>query len=287
MAIDQRSILIVAFGVGVALQAVLLMRGDWDWMKLGGCLLFALCGLLPGKHEHVYHPLFHVLMIFSMFSLMFALSFLKDILQVVDAAVVLSYTLVFWFAFYAYFGASEHRELVLLAVLPSVATLIMAVRRGPTGFVSKLMLYSWFLVVIVSLGSMQFPFSQLKIFFEDEQLPWVAPLESFVAGMAFLFLLVNATYVFQLVPIPGRSQSWASRMREWHVFTNELTQRVGDSQVSRARAILVLVGEGATLLLNGMYHWFSPGLMINMAIVIPAIVLHARTDPGSPAEGSP
>lgn len=286
MAIDQRSILIVAFGVGVALQAILLMRGDWDWMKLGGCLLFALFGLLPGKHEHVYQPLFHVLMIFSMFSLMFAIAFMKDILQVLNVALVLSYTLVFWFAFYAYFDMPGHLGSALLALLPSVAILIMAARKGPTGFVSKLMLYSWFLIVIVSLGSMQFPFSQLKIFFEDEQLPWVTPLESFAAGMAFLFLLVNATYVFQLVPIPGRSQSWADRMKEWHVFTNELTQRIDNSTVMRVRIAVVLGVEGTALLLNAIYHWLSPALLINLAIVIPPILLGARAGQAPSIQGA-
>jgi hypothetical protein len=282
---DQRIILIVSFGVGVALQTMLLMRGDWDWMKLGGCLLIALCALLPDKHEHIYQPLSHVLMIFSIFALMFALLFVKDILQVLTAPLVLSYTLVFWFAFFTFFydGTSRHQQLVLLLLVPSAASLIIAMWRGPLGFVTKLVLYSWFLIVIVSLGLMQFPFSQLAIFFEDQQLPWVTPLESFAAGMAFLFLLVNATYVFYLVPIPGKSESWAHRMKDWHEFTDELTQRVDNSQMARARIAAVLGVEAVALLLNANFHWLAPGLVINIALVLPAIVLRARMDPASAA----
>jgi hypothetical protein len=277
---DPRTILIFSFGVGVALQALLLARGDWDWLKLIGCILFGGMGLIPDLHGHPESMPLKLLVFFSIFSLAFALMFMKDILQVLSVALVLSYTFVFWFAFFAcyYDGSDGHRQLALLALLPSIATVIMAVRRSPMGFVPKLVLYSWFLIMVVSLGMMQFPLSQLKIFFEDEQLPWISPFESFAAGMAFLFLLVNATYVFQLLPIPGRSQSWADRMKEWHEFTDELTQRIGNLHESRARVIVVLGVEGAVLLLSAIYRWLSPGLLINMAIVIPALVLHARPE---------
>jgi hypothetical protein len=278
---DPRTILIVSFGVGVALQAMLLMRGDWDWLKLFFCLMFGAFAMLPGRHEHVYLPLEHLLISLSVFACTFAFLFMKDILQVLSGAVVLSYTLVFWFAFFAYFydGSSNHQILALLLLLPSVASLIAALQKGALGFVTKLLLYSWFLIVIVSLGLMQFPFSQLAIFFKDQQLPWVSPLESLMAGMAFLFLLVNATYVFDLVPLPGKGQSWASRMKQWHKFTDELTQRIDESPKARWGVAVVLGVEGLALLLNSIYHWLAPGLVVNLAIVIPAMVFDAHADP--------
>ncbi len=269
--------LIVAFGCGVALQAVLLMRGDWDWLKLLGCVLIAGCLVFPDAYQHGFR-LVNVLFFFSLFALSFALLFVDDVLQFLSVPMVLSYTLVFWFAFFTgfYDGSQRHVELALLALVPSIFSVVIASRTGPFGFVAKLVLYSWFLVIVLCLGLMQFPFSQLEMFFEDKQIPWVTNVDSFMAGMAFLFLLVNACYVYWLVPVPGKTQSWADRMKEWHAFTDELTARVVDSPVARARIATVLGLEGVLLLLNYLFHWLSPAFTINLAIVVPAMLLPVR-----------
>jgi len=113
--------------------------------------------------------------------------------------------------------------MVVLLLVPTVATPFIAVRKTQLGFIIKLVLYTWFLVIIVCFGLFQSPYSQLKLFFENHQVPWVTPVESATAAMAFLFLLASATYVFYLIPIPSRNQSWAQRMQQWHEFTDLLT----------------------------------------------------------------
>jgi hypothetical protein len=276
--LDERTVLITAFGCGVALQALLLMRGDWSWGKLGGCVAVGLFGLFPGKHEHVYQPLFHVLMVFSLFSVVFAFMFKEDILPIISEAVLLWYTVVFWYAFIAYSPAGKPppTALVVLLFVPTSVTLYLAVVKTQLGFALKLGLYTWFLTIIVCLGLLQFPFSQLKLFFEHHQVPWVTPFESVTAGMAFLFLLANAAYVYYLIPIPGRGQSLADRMKEWHEFTDLLTQRFDDAQVTLVQAVIALGVGGTALLLNAIYRWLPPELVINVAIVVPAIVFHPR-----------
>jgi len=47
-----------------------------------------------------------------------------------------------------------------------------------------------------------------------------------------------------------------------------------------AQAAIVLGVEGTVLLLNAIHRWFAPGLVINVAIMIPAIVSHPRRRPG-------
>jgi hypothetical protein len=274
--LDERTILITSFGLGVAVQAALLLRNDWSWSKLAGCAGLGLAGMIPGKHEHVYRPLLHVLMSFSFFSVAFAFIFKKDILPVLSEAVLLSYTLVFWFAFYSFYyqGGPLHTALLIVLLVPTAATLYIAFLKTRLTFVLKLVLYTWFLIIVVCLGLFQFPFSQLTLFFKERQVPWVTPVDSAAAGMAFLFLLANATYVFYLIPIPGKNESWEERMRHWHQFTDLMTQRFADSQVTFAQAAVVLGAEGGALLLNAIYRWLSPGLVINVAIVLPAILFH-------------
>jgi hypothetical protein len=123
--LDERTILIASFGFGVALQALLLMRGDWNWWKLAGCAAMGLFGLAPGKHESVYQSLFHVLMVFSFFSVILAFMFKEDILPIITEAILLWYTVVFWYAFYSssYFSIRTPLDtaLVFLLLLPTAA----------------------------------------------------------------------------------------------------------------------------------------------------------------------
>jgi hypothetical protein len=286
--LDERTILIVSFGFGVALQAALLMRGDWSWGKLAGCLAMALVGLVPGKHEIVYQHLFHVLMVFSAFSVMFAYAFKEDILPLISEAVLLWYTLVFWYAFYAYHSSFYFDlrspldiALVLVLLVPTLTTVFIALRKTGLDFLLKLGLYTWFLVIIVCLGLSQFPFSQLALFYRDRQVPWISSFDSATAGMAFLFLLANAVYVYYLIPIPGKGQTFANRMKEWHEFTDLLVRRFDYSQTKLQTGIVLGIG-GTALLLNALYRWLPSELAINLAVILPSVVFHPRLSTPAP-----
>ena len=278
---DERAILIVCFAVGVAMQAAILIHGEWNWPRLIGCAAFGLVGMIPDKHEYVYQPLFHILTCISIFAFLFAFAFRRIILPIVSEPVLLSYTIIFWFAFFVYYydGTPPQRKLMYLLLAPSAISLYVSLVKTQLGFGLKLILYTWFLIIIVCLGLFQFPFDQLTLFYDDHQVPWVTPAESVMAGMAFLFLLVNGTYVFYLIPIPGRTQSWKDRMKEWHEFTDLLTQRFAGSQITLAQSSMVLFVEGIALLLNTIYQWLPAGLIINLAIVIPGLIFHPKLMP--------
>lgn len=275
---DERTLLISAFGVGIAFEALLLQRADWHPGRLLGCIAMSLFAALPGKHETEYQPLVHVLLVFSAFAVLFAIAFMNDILPAIGEKLLLSYTLVFWFAFLSEFYRAGLLQNVLLGLMvpPTLATLWVACRRPALNFTLKLILYTWFLCIIVGLGLIQFPFYQLRLFYQAHEIPWVTARESFSAGMAFLYLAANASYLFYLVPIPGKNESWAERMRSWHKFTNLMTQRF-DGDVTTHRTTWALLG-GELLLLGVDYyfHWIPAAALINYLIVLPSLVMFVR-----------
>lgn len=282
----ERLLLIACFGVGVALEALLLQRNDWRPWRLLGIALLSVFAMLPGKHERVYEPLFHVLMVFSVFAVSFALAFKEDILPAIGEKLLLSYTLIFWFAFFSYFYHPTLLCNVLLNIfmVPTLATILIAYVKIPLNFTLKLILYTWFLCIIVTLGLFQFPFYQLKLFFHTQEVPWVSPLESICAGMAFLYLAANATYIFYLIPIQGKNESWEQRMQRWHEFTNLMTQRFdADASLSGATEIF-LFAEFIVLVLDYFFRWLPRGLLINLLIVLPGLLLfYVRRSYPSPA----
>jgi hypothetical protein len=270
---SEHLVLVLWFGSGIALQALFLIRGDWNWGKLALCVAFGALGMVPGKHEHEYQPFLHVLFSMGLFAFMFALSFKNDLLPVISEKVLLSYSLIFWFAFFSYFykGTAWSNALAALLLLPTAATVFIAVQRPVLSFVWKLSLYTWFLCVVVSLGLFQFPFQHLSIFLSPQKSPWLNPLDCIVAGMAFLYLAVNMAYLFELIPIPGKNQSWAERMEEWHKLTGLMTQRFEDEPLHRL-GMLLIVGQGVALLVIYFLHWVSAALAINFFVVLPSIL---------------
>ena len=275
---SEHLVLVLWFGLGVALQALLLIRGDWNWGRLAMCVGFGAVGMVPGKHEHIYEPFLHILFSMGFFAFMFALRFKNDLLPVVSEKVLLSYSLIFWFAFFSYFykGTAWSNALAALLLIPTAATVFIAVQRPTLSFVWKLSLYTWFLTVVVSLGLFQFPFQHLAIFLSPEKSPWLNPLDCVVAGMAFLYLAVNMAYLFELIPIPGKNQSWADRMMQWHKLTGLMTERFEDQPMHRLGMLLILA-QGIALLVIYFFHWVSAALAINLFVVLPSILPMGET----------
>lgn len=281
---DQRSLLIMMFGVGVVFQASALLRGNWNLGKILLALGAAALALLPGKHEHVYDPLFHALLAMSFAACVFAWLFREIILPAISEKVLLFYTLIFWIELFPGFHQPTvlHGVLLILALVPTAATLVIAFMRTPLTFGMKLLLYTWFLCLILSLGLIRFPFYQLRVFFQEQQVPWVTPIESLSAGMAFMYLAANATYIFELIPIPGKHQSWADRMRQWHEFTNLLTSRVDAESALPIQSVLVLLGVGSAWALNAVFNWLPTDTAINLLIALPAFLpFFSAAMPGS------
>jgi hypothetical protein len=270
---NEHLLLVLWFALGVALQALLLIRGDWNWGRLLLCVGFAALGMLPGRHEHVYKPYAHMLLSLGFFAFMFAVQFKDDLLPVISEKLLLSYSLIFWFAFFSYFykGTAWSNALAALCLVPTAAVVYLAFLRPPLSFAWKLFLYTWFLCVVVSLGLFQFPFQNLSLFLSPEKSPWLNPLDCIVAGMAFLYLAVNMAYLYELIPIPGKHQSWADRMREWHELTRLMTERCEDEPVHRM-GMLIIAGQSIALVLVYRFHWVSAALAINVFVVLPSIL---------------
>jgi hypothetical protein len=72
---------------------------------------------------------------------------------------------------------------------------------------------------------------------------WIGASDRVLWGMAFLYLAINATYLYYLVPIPGRGQSWVDRMKEWHAFTDLMTQRYDGDPPRLRQALVIALGQ--------------------------------------------
>jgi len=277
------------FALGVTVQALLVIRIDRNWAPLDSgmlllCVGVAALGMLPYRNEAIYEPLTHMLISIGFFGFFLAILIEKTILPVINENIVLSYTLVFWYAIFVNFQSLGLRDWLIYALsVPTSATLLIAFTQPALNLFWKASMYAWFLVLLLSLGLMQFSFGRLLIFTSPDAAPWLTPIECVTTAMAFLYLCVNATFVFELIPIPGKTQSWKDRMREWHDLTTLMAYRFNDGASPAVVATAIFLIEGGVLTLNFIYHFIPDGLLINLVLVLPGLLYYgSRVAPPAP-----
>jgi hypothetical protein len=272
-----RTVLILWFGAGFMLEALYLVRRNPKWTQLAGC---AGLGLVIAAIAHLKHPdgdpFMYVGIGLGMSGVALAMFYQDEILPPVGAKLLLAFTLIFWFGFVAdlYHGTQLQLLLAFAGLLPTAAVVYVAWVRPALGFWGKLGLYTWYLVIIVFLGCLQFPFGNLSIFHDGSALGWLGPIDAFATGMASLYLLTNAYYLSELLPIPGRNQSFSDRMKDWHELTDLMTQRCSDQDGPAEGPAFAIIGAlGLLLLLNYVLELLPNSLVISAAIILAAVLL--------------
>lgn len=224
----------------------------------------------------VHDPAFIAGVGLGVFGLFFSGLYRDEILPPVGDKLLLAFTLIFWFALVTgfYHGTQPQRMLLYVSLPPTAAIVYVAAVRPALGFWGKLWLYTWYLVIVVFLGWLQFPFGNLSIFNDRAAIGWLGPIDAFATGMALLYLLANAFYLYLLLPIPGKGQSFSNRMREWHELTDLMTQRCSDQDgPGDGRAFAIIAALGPLLLLNYVFEALPNSLVVSTAIVASAALL--------------
>jgi hypothetical protein len=174
------------FSLGVALQAALAIRARWNWGLLLLCLLLAAAGMIPFRNEMNYALFGHVLTSIGLFGFALAIVFEKAILAVINEKIVLSNTMAFWYAIFSNcFKLGLPDWLIFACLVPTTATMVIAFTQPPLNLFWKAAMYAWFLLLVLSLGLMQFSFGRLLLFTSAKDAPWLSPLECVTTGMAF------------------------------------------------------------------------------------------------------
>lgn len=253
------------------------MRRDPRWPQLALCaglsLFTVFAGFVTAGHASLALLVGLGLWVFGIF---FAGLYRDEILPIVGEKLLVSFTLIFWYGFAAefYHGTRLQQVLLVVSLLPSAATLYVAWARPVLASWSRLTLYAWYLLIVVFLGWLQFPFGNLSIFAGGSGRGWLGPIDAFATGMASLYLLANAFYLYLLLPIPGNGQSFSDRMRQWHDLTHLMTQRCSDQDGPSHGQALAIVGVlAAGLLVNYAFALLPYSLMISVAIVASALLL--------------
>ena len=245
----------LCFGLGIVLQAILMLQGlfrSGDAKRAGMALLFTLLGMMPGRHEHAYALLGHVFFSITVFGVSFAYLFRERLLTRIGGRLVLAWNiLLIYVALHA--GWDSRLKLALLAV-PTIPTIVNAFSDLDRAFGWKVFFHAWFSTILVAITISGLDTGPLGMFFQmTGQIVPRPPLEMIVSGAAYLYIVTNAWFVLALMPVKGRGQSWHERMEEIHRHMALLARGYAWEKEDPLRSLAVLVG--LPLLLVAAARW--------------------------------
>lgn len=283
----ELSKLILFFGLGAVAQAVMLIRGCWEWRPFLFSLGCSLLGLLPGKHERNYTLTTHLLFCLLIFICSVAVAFREALLPRVNEKILLAYTLTLWYAFFSfcYEPGPLSYSLGALFIAPTLGVLWLALTERPLSFGLKLSFYGWYLLMVVFMVLFQFSYSYLLPFFSETAALEATPAGALLSGMAFCYMVVNGTYIFHMVPVRGKNESREEAHRRWHGWVDLMTGRFNDgAQLSGAQAFFLVLLLGGFLAGNYFCNFISAATAVNLGILIPLLLMPGEVRP--PAAGA-
>lgn len=276
MDVDEfRIFLCIVFGFGIILEAILLVNwytselGSGIFVSLGISLLTFAVGFLKAPELGLYT---HIFISFMVFSGVFGIFFRKEILPVLNEGTLLVLSIALWYVFFAYYPSFTGTTtlLICLILIPmTMGTLLLAFTNYVVGPELIVVLYTWFLVMVVSLGLAQFPIWSLSLFFNRLGPSPLGFLDVLLTGMVSAYIVINATYILALVPIPWhRRQDFTERWREVRVHAKILIQKYSDHQLEPRESLLIILILGGLLFTNSFLKLIPDHLAVNTLIVI-------------------
>lgn len=264
------------FYAGILSQAIFLLMGQFepkDFLKLGGCCLGSLIGLIPGKHEHNYHLNGHLFAIACAFAIGYALCFKEKILERINKEILMVWTLVGLYIAVRTPLVMSHPQVFLTLLALGLLPIINAFAGFDARYGWKVYFYIWFLCVLVGIAASKFAFSTVASVFDfSHGTAEITGLQMFIIGMSFLYLAVNLWYVIELIPLPGKHQSLSERLEEVEEDMEILADDYDDEQVRWWKSALLLAISVSLLAANYFVNFVSDETLIPILIVILPVV---------------
>ncbi|MDE2291871.1 MAG: hypothetical protein KGL53_07295, partial [Elusimicrobia bacterium] len=276
------------FGAGVVVQVLIFVLGSGrtDLHRLGLAAAAGLFGLLPGRHESLYEPHFHIAFCFVVFAFVAFVQFKDDIMARVSESSLLVNSLTLWYLCVAFLGGLGP-WLLALAALPTAGTLLVAFTVRTWTFRARLACYAWFLVLTAAEACFQVGFGNFSFLWSDSFMPPKAP-DLFMTGMVFAVLAAALFYVHLLIPLRNKYETQEERMARWRGDAHEMAAHFSDYRLSASEALQILLLQGGFYLANHWLHLMEPARVMNVSLaLLPLAVALAYRRGADPAPVMP
>lgn len=271
------------FSLGAVSHAVWLVRRDLGGGGLWMSALISLFGMFPGRNEVKYDLSYHLVYSSLIFCVMIAVTFRRSLLPRVNEKILLAYTLTFWYAFLGMAYEPDGwfwKALAAFFALPTLGVAWLAASSGHLGFGLKLGFYAWYLVLVISMVLFQFTYGYLLPFFSSAAPAGGSGPGAFLGGMAFCYMVINGTYLYQMLPFRRKRESEAEARRRWKDWTDLMTGRYDDScQLRGWQAFSIVSLLGGTFAANHYLGFADHVTLVNLGLLVPLVLMPSSHAP--------
>lgn len=243
-------------------------------------LLFSLIAFFPfEKGEQTYNVTLHFVMFICFNSIGLPWAFRKEILPTINERIVFQSTIILWSFMWplVHYAINENHPYFLiflvLLLVPSIATIYSAITKKKFSKTVKFCFYLWFLVVtlLLTLPNLIFVISVAKQLWNG-QTSHLGELEVFLAGAVFFYFMGNFIYVLALIPLPGKHQSFDSRLKQVRQFANLLIEKYDDVQMDGLEVLFMVLVQICLVFIILRYGFAGLITTINLSMIFMQIV---------------
>ena len=234
-------------GMLLQLTYMILPLQRWDWARYLGSAAMPIFVLAKASNDHAAISASDGLFLCGMFTFMFTLLFQSRLLPRLGEGAILIWTAVL-LCVTVELGA-WHSPGTYLVLGGGVAVLGILIARHTLPYVVKLATYAWFLLAVVIIGVLQFHRSDLSLIIAGGS-GYLDYRLALIDGVAGAFIGVHAAFLFEMLPIPGKGESFKDFKSRWTGYLNLVASRLDDQRLSVRAALLLSLGIPALAYVN-------------------------------------
>lgn len=131
----------------------------------------------------------------------------------------------------------------------------------------KIFFYSWFLFILIFIAIKNFSFKNLELVFSVNSTE-VNYFTAFILGMSSLYLVIHFWFLFRIIPLPSRSQTFKDRMVEWREESNLMVSKYSNKQSHPLLISFIILFFVILYFINTKFKIYNESLLINFVIVL-------------------
>lgn len=268
--------LMIAFSLGVFLRSLSYIRSLKEIKHVALSIFWSLVVslLVIVEFKISYNLGYYSLISIISYVIFYSIVQVKNILPLISEQSLLQLSLISLYIFNINYYDNDLTGNILLFILLCFSSVMIFF-----GFINykfpnplKIFFYTYFLLINTFLGIFYFSFQIISIFIMSEANSNIGIYEAFFGGLAFMYLVSNCFYLYLLMPIPGKRQTLAERLKEWRQFTSVMIEKHTDAQLHPAQTVLNVLFFGGILTLNYIYRFMSEFSLVVILLTVTQLI---------------
>ena len=265
-------VVLLVFSLGVIVQSVLMVmpKKPSDITYLSGSILGAI-GI--AAFMYITDPVgleIKIVLANIVFIVAVSMLFKHLILPVINER-----TLLIWNSIIIYLYLSSFLEFSVIGavlIVGSLFTVVFTFFHIVPGFLLRVILYCWFMLMVVLFGITQFAFNFIPALSQGAT---QGPYEVFINGMVTMYVGTHVFYLLAFIPFPTKQKTLQVRIHEVKNHARTISEKFSQEQLSPFSSVIILLLLSVVFILNSLFHILTP-YALGGVLVILSYLLESR-----------